>query len=171
MPVRRIAALLGLPAALSLLVACGPGGSARVDTAKIVDAIQADEVRTNVDYTSGDPAKVAAHFAPDATLMVPGAPPIVGTAAIKTTIKTMMDDPAFAFTFSSDRVVAAASGDVAVSRGRYSLTQTDPGAHAAKTSTGAYVTLWRRQPGGAWKAAWDIASPGPPATPGAAATK
>ena len=158
--------------AACLLAACGPTGGkapAWVDTAKIVDEIKSDEVRWNGDYKSGEPGKVAAHFSSHATLMAPGEPPAAGAPAIEAAVRRLMDDPGFNLAFSSDEVRVAASGDLAASRGRYTLTLTDPATHAATTTEGTFITVYRPQPGGAWKAVWDIATPGPARAAGAPA--
>ena len=156
--------------ALALLAACGqPAAPARpVDTAKIIDAIKTDEVHWNADYKSGDPAKIAAHYAPRATLMLAGAPTAVGTAAIETMLKQATGDPGFTLTFASDKVDVAASGDLAASRGTYKQTSTDPKTKTVVTETGTFVTVYKPRPDGAWKAIWDIATPGPAASVGAA---
>ncbi|MGI9170826.1 MAG: YybH family protein [Caulobacteraceae bacterium] len=150
--------------AIAFIGGCAPHGGAKpVDTAKIVDAIKIAEVRANADWKSGDASRVAAFFAPDATIMVAGAPPAVGAAAIKAVAQQLMDDPAFTLSFASDRVYVAASGDLAAARGSYRQTATDPATRAVVTQTGSYVTVFRPAAGGAWKGVWDIVAPGAPA--------
>lgn len=159
--------LLALPA---LTASCGGGGDTRIpkgDPARVVDAIKADEVHWNADWKSGDPDKVAAHFGPGATVMVPGAPPMVGDAAIKAGVQQAMNDPAFTFVFSSDKVDVAASGDLAASRGVYTETDSDPTTKAKVVTTGTFVTVYKPQSDGVWRAVWDISTPGaaPPPAP------
>ncbi|MGI8840199.1 MAG: YybH family protein [Caulobacteraceae bacterium] len=150
--------------AITIVGGCAPHGGARpaVDTAKIVDAVKTAEVRANADWKSGDPNKVAAFFAPDAAIMVAGAPPTVGAAAIKAVAQQLMNDPAFTLTFASDRVYVAASGDLAAARGTYRQTATDAKTKAVVAQTGSYVTVFRPRPDGAWKGVWDIVAPGAP---------
>ncbi len=145
---------------------CGPprdGPTAKADPARVIDAIKADEVHWNADWKSGDPAKVAAHFAPTASVMAPGRPPLVGAAAIRAGVQEVMDDPGFSFTFVSDTVDVAASGDLAAARGTFRQTANDPKTGAAVSTRGAFVTVYQPQPGGVWKAVWDIATDGGPA--------
>ena len=137
------------------------GGKPAVDTAKIVDTIKSGEVRWNADYKSGDAARVAAHYAPDAVAMSPGAPAAVGAAAIRAADEQGFADPKYFLTFSSDKVDVAASGDLAVARGSYRRTTTDPGTGAAVTAAGSYVTVYKPGADGVWKAVWDIDTPGP----------
>jgi len=148
--------------ALVALAACGPkvdGPRHAVNTARIVGDIKADEVHWNADLRSGDPAKVAAHYAPGAILMVPGVAPMVGQPAIKAGFAHSMDDPGFALTFVSDKVDVAASGDIAASRGSFAITASDPKTKALTTTKGAFVTVYKPQADGTWKAIWDINTP------------
>jgi ketosteroid isomerase-like protein len=153
-----------LCAALAL-DACGaksPAARSPVDTAKIVDAIKTDEVHWNSDYKNGDAGVLAAHYAAGATLMVPGVAPMVGSAAIKAGLAQAVADKAFTLTFASDKVDVATSGDLAAARGTYTETATDPKTKAVVTDKGSYVTVYRPQPDGVWKAVWDINTPGAP---------
>jgi ketosteroid isomerase-like protein len=155
----QLCGLLGL----LVLAGCGPAGGAkgRVDTAKIVDSIKTDEVHWNADYRAGDAAKIVAHYAPHATLMMPGATPAQGPDAIGAVVGKMMAAPGFALSFASDKVDVAASGDLAVTRGHYKLTTNDAKTGAPSDETGVYVTVYKPRPDGTWKATWDIIAPGP----------
>ena len=148
-----------------LLSACdakSPSAKTPVDTAKIIDAIKTDEVHWNNDYKSGDAGLLAGHYAATATLMVPGVAPMAGTAAIKAGLAEALSDKAFTLTFASDKVDVAASGDLAAARGTYTETATDPKTKTVVTDKGSYVTVYKPQPDGAWKAIWDINTPGAP---------
>jgi len=92
---------------------------------------------------------------------MPGEAPVTGVEAIRAGTQKDMDDPGFSLTFNSDKVDVAASGDLAVSRGAFTLTATDPATKAAATTTGTFVTVYKPQSDGSWKAIWDIATPGP----------
>jgi ketosteroid isomerase-like protein len=159
---------LVLLACLTALCACAPRtDKPRFNAAKVVDAIRADEVRWNADWKSGDAGKVVAHYAPDAVVMVPGAAPEVGIEAIRAGAQRSIDDPAFSLTFSSDKVDVAASGDLAASRGSFTEASTDPATKAQSKITGTFVTVYKPQPDGSWKALWDIATPGAAPAPAA----
>lgn len=163
-----------IPAVLAALAVCGgawltacspagPPATRPMNTAKIVDAIKIDEVHWNADWKSGSPAVITAHYAPNAVLMVPGAAPRVGSAAIQDGIGEVLEDAGHSLTFASDKIDVAASGDLAVARGTYSETSTDPTTKALVTARGAYVTVYKPGANGAWKAVWDINTPGAPA--------
>ncbi len=152
--------------AVALLAACAPqGDKPRFNAARAVDAIRTGEVRWNADWKSGDPGKVVAHYAPEALLMVPGEAPMSGLEAIRAGTQKSMDDPGFSLTFSSEKVDVAASGDLAVSRGTFKESATDPTNQARINAAGTFVTVYKPQPDGSWKAIWDIATPGAPPPP------
>ena len=157
-------ALTGLTYA-GLLAGCAPHldqGRPGVNTAKIVDAIKTSEVRQNDNWAAHDIPKIVSFFAPDASVILPGQPIASGDKAITDGVGKILDDPNFALTFASDRVFVAASGDLAADRGSYRETTTDPVTGKAVTTNGTYVTVFRPQPDGDWKAQWDIVTPGPP---------
>ncbi len=160
--------------AFTAVCACAPVATppakASVDTAKIVDAIKTDEVHWNADYKSGDPAKIAAHYAPGAVVMFPGAPPAVGAGAIVAVEKQAIGDPGFTLAFASDKVDVAASGDLAVAHGTYKQTTTNPKTKAVDSESGSYVTVYKPGADGSWKAVWDIITPGPATNVGAVMT-
>ncbi|HZL00013.1 MAG TPA: nuclear transport factor 2 family protein [Caulobacteraceae bacterium] len=171
----RSSAILGaLAAAAALCAACTPGAipppRPAVDAARIVDAIKTGEVHWNADWAAKDPVKIADHYAPGAIVMNPGAPAMAGEAAYQAGIRQLLEDDGFTLTFVSDKVDVAASGDQAVSHGTWKATGTDPKTRAVTTSTGSFVTLYKPQADGAWKAVWDIATPGPAPSIGAAMT-
>jgi len=77
-----------------------------------------------------------------------------------------MADPNLKLDFASDRVEVADSGDLAATRGSYTLTVTDPVTKKPVNDKGSYVTVFRKQKDGAWKAVFDInSSEVPPVAP------
>jgi uncharacterized protein (TIGR02246 family) len=131
-----------------------------------VRAIQDTETQWNQDYSSKDINKIAAHYADDAILMVPGGPSTSGKEAIQKSLQQMVADPAMALKFESTRVDVAKSGDLAYTRGTYTFAFTDPQTHKVINDHGSYVTAYRKELDGTWKAVADIAtSEVPPAAP------
>jgi uncharacterized protein (TIGR02246 family) len=115
-----------------------------------------------------DAAAFASDFVADAVMMTPGMPPMKGQEAIRAGMKELLSDPNFKIDFASDRVEVADSGDMAATRGSYTLTVTDPVSKKAIDDKGSYVTVFRKQKDGAWKAVLDcdvseIPPPSPPA--------
>ena len=79
----------------------------------------------------------------------------------------MVSDPALSLKFHATKVEVAKSGDVAYTQGTYTLTLTDPQTKQVINDHGSYVTTYRKQPDGTWKAVADIATSEvpPPAPP------
>ncbi|HEY6376745.1 MAG TPA: DUF4440 domain-containing protein, partial [Edaphobacter sp.] len=100
-----------------------------------------------------------------AVLMGPGMPASHGKDAIRTTIKEMVSDPAVALQFQSSKAEVAKDGDIAYTQGSYTMTMTDPQSKQVIHDHGSYVTTYRKQTDGTWKAVADIAtSEVPPST-------
>ena len=134
-----------------------------------VKAIQSDETQWNQDYAAKDSARIIAHYADGAILMVPGSPALTGKDAIGTALTQMTADPAMSLKFQATKTDVAKSGDLAYTQGTYTLTLTDPKTKKIITDHGNYVTTYRKQADGTWKAVADIATsevpPPPPAPP------
>ena len=131
-----------------------------------VKAIHDIEVQWNQDFQAKDADKLVAHYSDDAVLMNPGTPASSGKDAIRTALKGMLTDPAFSLKFQATQVEVAKSGDVAYTRGQYIMAMTDPAGKKVINDKGSYVTVYRKQADGSWKAAEDAAiSEGAPPAP------
>jgi ketosteroid isomerase-like protein len=97
--------------------------------------------------------------------MIPGSPAVSGIDAIRANAAEMASDPALSLNFKSDRIGVAKSGDLAYTQGTYTITLTDPLTKQIIHDHGSYVTTYRKQPDGAWKAIADIASSAVPMIP------
>lgn len=163
---KRLAALWAVAAVALMVTACNQAPDTHdADVA----AIQANETQWNSDYAAKDLDKIVSHYADDAVLMVPGTPSTSGKSAISASLKGMVADPALTLKFQSSKVEVAKSGDVAYTQGTYTMTMTDPQTHQVVNDHGSYVTTYRKQPDGTWKAVADIATsevppPAPPAS-------
>ncbi len=135
----------------------------KVDTATIEAQLKQDEARWNQAYAAHDAAALAGADADDAALANPGAPLVTGIDAIRKETSAFAADPNLQVQFASDRVQVAASGDLAYTRGHYTMTMTDPATKKPATSKGSYLTVWQKQKDGAWKAVEDFITPGPQA--------
>jgi uncharacterized protein (TIGR02246 family) len=171
-PPRRLTTMNGFATLCSAtvialsLAACNQTPPAAPDTHDAdVKAITDTEVQANQAWASKDPDKVMAFYADDAILMTPGAEMVRGKDALRDGMKQMLADPAISLTFQSSRVDVAKSGDLAYSAGTYKLTVTDPSTHKPINDHGNYVTTFRKQADGSWKAVADIASSAVPPMP------
>jgi len=119
------------------------------------------EARWVQEAAKKDYALAASHYADDGVLILPGAPPIKGKEALLEGWKTMVADPNFKLAFEASRVEVAKSGDMAVTSGSFTLTMTDAKTKQPVTDHGAYVTVYKKQGNGEWKAILDINTPTP----------
>ncbi len=161
---KQLAALCAMTTLALTLTACTQPDTHDAD----VKAVQDTEAQWNRDYSAKDADKIIAHYADDAVLMAPGMQSSSGKDAIRNVIKGMVSDPALALKFQSSRVEVAKSGDVAYTQGSYTMTMTDPQSKQVINDHGSYVTTYRKQPDGSWKAVADIATsevPPPPPPP------
>jgi|HubBroStandDraft_4_1064222.scaffolds.fasta_scaffold42936_2 uncharacterized protein (TIGR02246 family) len=155
-----------IAAASALALLSLAGCKEQADTSAISDALKADTTQWNADWAARDAAKIASHYADDAVMMQPGADPASGRQAAQQGVTEALKDPNFTLTFAADRTDASTSGDMAYVQGHFTVTQTDPATHAKVAQNGSYVTVYRKQADGSWRAVADIASPGaPPPTP------
>lgn len=129
----------------------------RPDTRAIANAIRALEDRWNEDWAHHDASRLAAHYTADAVLMA-GGMRANGIAEIRAALTQMLSDPATDLRFHATRVDVAASGDLAYTQGTYTLRLTNPQTHQPIEDHGSYVTTYRRQADGSWKAVDDIAA-------------
>jgi len=109
-----------------------------------------------------DAVKFSDNYAPDASMMIPGMPPMVGKEAIREGVKPLFEDPNFKLVFESTSVEVVKSGDVAYTKGKYSVRMSDQKTGDPVREDGSYVTIFQKQSDGAWKAVVDINTPGPP---------
>lgn len=151
------AAMCAMAAAL-VAVGCKPADTTDAD----LKAVQATENQWNQDFVSKDVDKLAAHYADDAVLMIPGMPAVTGKEAIHTALKQMETDPAMLLAFHASKMDVSKSGDLAYTRGTYTLKMTDPESKQVVSEQGSYVTTYRKQADGTWKAVVDISTSEPP---------
>jgi uncharacterized protein (TIGR02246 family) len=123
-----------------------------------VKAITDDEAQWNSDWAAKDGDKVLAHYADDAVLMTPGGEPLKGKDAIKGGLGGMLADKALSLKFKASKVDVSKSGDLGYTQGNYEMTMTDPATHKVMNDHGTYVTTYRKQADGSWKAVADIAT-------------
>ena len=142
---------LAVPAVLTFLAACQPAAPAA-----LTDADQA-ALRASVDTFSArvlryDWPGTAGLFTDQGTMMPANEPAVVGRDAIQAWMKAY--PPITAFTSVVDELSGV--GDLAYIRGHYVVTVMPPGAKAAVTDSGKFITVNRRQADGQWLIVADI---------------
>ena len=115
-------------------------------------------------FASKDAEKITAFYTDDA-VFIANSPTVTGKAAILAAWKGMVKDPNFSLTFSSTKVEMAKSGELAYSFGTYTLTLSEPKTKKSFTDKGKYLTVFKKQADGSWKAAADVANSDPPPPP------
>jgi ketosteroid isomerase-like protein len=97
-------------------------------------------------------AAFADWFAQDGVSLSNGAPPVVGLAAI---VKSANWSPkTYQLTWTPTDAVMGPSGDMGYTWGHYEGHSKDANGNPVTTS-GRYMTIWRREPDGSWKVALD----------------
>jgi uncharacterized protein (TIGR02246 family) len=145
--IRPTAALAAIVACLAVLAACAPERS--------VSPGVPPELKHSweVNFNRGDAAAVAALYAPDAQLLMSGSAPVVGAAAIRAAVESMIKTGVKVKIDAAQNVGAA---DLAYVYGAYSILEHAGGREVER---GTYVEVWRRVDG-AWKITIDINATG-----------
>lgn len=148
----------------SLLLLAGCNSAPTTPAAPAVDLVAEQskirDIESNwvKEAAAKDLEKSVSHYADDAVMMSPGVPAAKGKEAIHAAWKALLDDPNSKLNFSSDRVEISSSGDLATTKGSYTLTVTNPKTKKPIEDKGSYVTVFKKQADGSWKAIEDINS-------------
>lgn len=159
------ATVIGTAALALTLSACqqtkqGSGAGAS-DAGAVKDAITADDKKMNDQFKSKDLEGLLGHYADDAFFIAPGLKGANGSTEIRKDYADALNDKNFNVTFGSDKMDVAASGDLAYSRGHFTETYTDPKTNKVVTNSGSYITVYKKQADGSWKAEEDFAAANP----------
>ena len=144
---------------LLFTVACsGPSAPAAAADTRDADvkAVHDVEAAWSKDAGSKDADKFASYYADDGSLLLPNAPIINGKESIKAAAKGMMSDPNFALNFQSTRAEASTGGDIVWSVGTYTMTVSNPKTKKPVSDKGKYLTVFKKQADGSWKAIADM---------------
>jgi len=158
---KKLIPLMLVTAAAFAVTGCTKKAEAAADTAKIADAIRAQEAGWQQGYNDKDINVLAAEYADDAAIANPGEALATTDVGRRKSLQALLSDPNLKISFASDRVTVASSGDVASSRGHYTITTTDKATNKAVTSSGTYLTVYKKQADGGFKAVEDVIIPGP----------
>ena len=97
-------------------------------------------------------------FAEDAVSLANGKPPVMGRSAISA--QAQWDPKDYQLTWVAQGAQMGPSNDMGFTWGHYEGTSKDQHGEIVKTS-GRYLTVWKKQPDGAWKVALDASAEEP----------
>ena len=127
-------------------------------------AIKDGEVAWASDWAARDLDKIVSHYADDADVLNPDTPIMKGKDAIRTGIGGMLADKSLSLSFTTVSAQVSKSGDLGYTEGTYSMTMTNSKTKKVVTEKGKYVTVYKKQADGTWKAIEDINNSDAPAT-------
>jgi uncharacterized protein (TIGR02246 family) len=168
-------ALSGLTAMTLALTACQQsavsGGNA--DPAAAKKAIAAAEKKWSEQFQAkpADLEALLGNYAEDAFFIAPGVKSANGSTEIRQAYANGLADPNFTISFASDKIDVASSGELAYSRGHFTEKFTDPKSGQVMNTSGSFLTVWKKQQDGSWKAEEDFAASDPDTTKPAAPAK
>ena len=154
--------LAALP--LVALTACNNAGTT-ADPETELAAIHAIEQSQQTAFNADDLDGAVAPYAADAMFVGPGEAPARGIDAIRATAEAFIQDPNMSLSLIADEGWVAASGDLAVTTGNWTLTMSDTDGKAM-VMNGINQSTWQKQDG-SWKMILDFnqATPAEPAVP------
>lgn len=142
-------------AALFSLAACTQAPPATVDTtAADLKAVVDMEKASEQAWTAKNIDGIMAQYAPDATLVVPGAPVTKGKDGIRAMLTELLKDPNVAL--SMEIANTEVSGGLAYQRGTYTMQVTDEKTKKQTTEKGSALMIYKKQADGTWKVAEDF---------------
>lgn len=150
--------LLGAVAAAVLVTGCQKQADSASDPAAVTKAIKADEKKWNDDFKSKNLEGLLSHYSDDAFFVAPGVT-ANGSTEIRKAYADALSDNYFEVTFASDKIDA--SGDLAYARGHFSEKYQDRKSLKIISDSGSYLTVYKKQDDGSWKAIEDVAAADP----------
>jgi uncharacterized protein (TIGR02246 family) len=107
-------------------------------------------------FGTKDVERVVSFYADDATMMAAGEPGVSGKEAIRASTGKLLAMPGLSLSFQTAKVDVARSGDLAYAQGTFAMSMDGPKKGVSVSDKGKYVTVYRKQAGGEWKAVADI---------------
>ena len=144
--------LIVLNVLLVALLGCQPKAPAGLTDADKEAIRQATAVALQIARETADWVAYTEHYyAPDAVVLPPNTEAIRSREEIVSFFGTFPPITDMQF----EQVEIGGAGDVAYAYGKYTLTMAPEGEEPF-TDIGKYIEIWKRQPDGSWKVAFDI---------------
>jgi uncharacterized protein (TIGR02246 family) len=150
-----------------MLAACSPAPPPVVPDTRVADA-QAirDAITASSTSSAGkDIDKFLAFYDPDASVFMPDAPVMTGLPAIKAALQGVFADPNFSIDIQTAKVEVSKAGDYGYAEGTFTQKATNPKTKKVEARDGKWVTVFKKETDGSWKAVADIFNFSGPATP------
>ncbi|HUP06489.1 MAG TPA: nuclear transport factor 2 family protein [Caldimonas sp.] len=142
-----------------LITGCTP----RFDAATASrDLLKRDAEWAELASAGKDVERVVSYWADDARIIEPGQPVIAGKAAIRAYVAASFQTPGFHIHWVSEAPVFSADGTLAYMPGTDEMAVPGPNGQPLTIHTRG-ISIWRRDPDGAWRCVIDIANEAPPA--------
>ncbi len=117
-----------------------------------------DLVRREAEFaaavSAGDVERFGAFLADDAVFLAPGGTVARGREAVTREWRALLRDPARQLTWEPTEAFLAPDGQLGYTYGDWRQVREGAGG-AELLATGRYVTIWRREPDGVWRAVLD----------------
>jgi uncharacterized protein (TIGR02246 family) len=153
-------------------IGCSEAPKAPPDTrAADEKTIRDFEAQWAKDLQAKDLDKDMAHYDNDASFLLTNMPIVTGKTAIRGVHQQLLADPNVAIDFAASKVEVSKGGDLAYTQGAYHMTSTDPKTKRPVSETGKYITIYKKQADGGWKAIEDMLNADAPAVGPAGAAK
>ena len=123
--------------------------------------IQTDRQFSALSVSNGAAAAFAAYMADDALSLPAGAEPVTGKQAI---VESLAPLSGGTLSWTPRQQVISRSGELGYTWGTYQYRSTETNGQP-RVSHGKYVTIWRKQTDGSWKAVVDIGNQSPSPRP------
>ena len=148
---------LAILPALAFYLSCQPAVPPPRPSADPSELMAADRAFAEAPAAKGVDGWVE-HFADNGAMLPAGLPIVRGHKAIRDLMSPAFESEGFEFHWEPEEADIAASGDIGYTIGRYERTVTGPDG-TPSTTTGKYVSIWKRQEEGTWKVAVDLGTP------------
>ena len=153
---------LATAAVLLLAATCLPAHEAPADLEAARRAIRIADLEMAKAVADRNLEKFNALVADDAVFF--GRDVSRGREAVARAWLPLFTDPSMFLKWQPEEVHVSASGDLGYSIGTYERMSKDPSGKPA-SARGTYVSIWRKQVDGKWRAVLDIGTPGTPVKP------
>ena len=162
----RYVPAVAFAALLALTITCGPNRPASDRRHADIQAVKDVEAAWVKDFAAKDADKLVNYYSDDGSVLLPNMPIITGKENNRTELTQILADPNFSLNFRSTFQDASKGGDFVYVLGTYTMTMSSPKDKSAITDHGKYLTVYKKQADGSWKAVADMISSDLPVSSG-----